>query len=219
MPNSVLATRFNNLQNRIRTVLGTSLSSNPQFGYGQSYSSSTVTGDYDVNTVNTDLISPQEYETLYRDIIRARVHQIGGTFSQLSTPVGNFDLNGTNADKIEETYITYLENVMTSIEQDKFEIDSSQYSVIPLTDINNNSIDVERPEAQGSWNGILSHIFKVTFNTAQQRRHFFNAGGQIRLDAGLTWAFSQSKTNDWKNLLSGMGSVRFSASGDRKSVV
>ena len=213
MPNSVLATRFNNLQNRIRTVLGTSLSSNPQFGYGQSYSSSTVTGDYDVNTVNTDLISPQEYETLYRDIIRARVHQIGGTFSQLSTPVGNFDLNGTNADKIEETYITYLENVMTSIEQDKFEIDSSQYSVIPLTDINNNSIDVERPEAQGSWNGILSHIFKVTFNTAQQRRHFFNAGGQIRLDAGLTWAFSQSKTNDWKNLLSGMGSVRFSASG------
>ena len=79
MPNSVLATRFNNLQTRIRTVLGTSLSSNPQFGYGQSYSSRSVTGNYDTNLSNTNLISTEEYATLYEDIVRARVHQIGST--------------------------------------------------------------------------------------------------------------------------------------------
>jgi len=117
MPNSVLATRFNNLQNRIRTVLGTSLSSNPQFGYGQTFSSTSVTGDYDTNFSSADLISAEEYAALYEDIVRARVHQIGfPAFSadMQALPEGDFE-NNSNADKIEETYISYLENLVTSI--------------------------------------------------------------------------------------------------------
>jgi hypothetical protein len=216
MPNSVLATRFNNLQSRIATVLGTSLSTNPQFGYGQSYSSSSVIGNYDLNTSNTDLISSAEYETLYRDIVRARVHQIGNSFTQLNTPEGDFE-NNPNADKIEEAYIAYLEGVMNDIETDKFEIDSTQFVVAPLDDANGNRIDVVRPESQGSWNGILSHIFKVSFNNAAHRRHFFNAGGQIRMSAEITWAFSQAKTNAWKNMLNDIGSVKFSAKGTDSS--
>ena len=214
MPNSVLATRFNNLQNRIRTVLGTSLSSNPQFGYGQTFSSTSVTGDYDTNFSSADLISAEEYAALYEDIVRARVHQIGfPAFSadMQALPEGDFE-NNSNADKIEETYISYLENLVTSIENNKFEIDSTQYAVENLLDVNSAAINITRQESvAGSWNGTISHVFKITFPTAAARRHFFNAGGQIRTRASISWPFSQNKTNDWKNLLSNMGAVCFGA--------
>jgi len=213
MPTTVLATRFNNLQRRIQKVLGSSSSTTPTFGYGQTFNSSTVVGDYDTNLSNTDLISARDYENLYRDIVRARVHQVGSTaFSAQDTPVGDF--SSGNADKIQETYITYLENLATQIETDKFNIGSDQFSVEPLADSLGNEINVSRQEVvSGSWNGTLAHIFKVTFLSSAARRHFFNAGGKIRLSTSIDWAFSQAKTNDWKTMLSNMGIVNFSATG------
>ena len=69
-----------------------------------------------------------------------------------------------NADKIEETYIAYLEGLVTSIENDKFNIDSTQYAVENLLDVNTVPINITRQESVvGSWNGTLSHVFKITF--------------------------------------------------------
>ena len=217
MPTTVLATRFNNLQQRISKILGTSSSSTPTFGYGQSFNSSSVVGDYDTNTSNTDLIAASDYAALYKDIVRARVHQVGASaFTAQDTPVGNFASG--SADKVQESYMTYLEGLATQIESNKFNIGTDQFAVQSLLDASGTELSITRSQSsQGTWNGTLVHIFKVTFLSAAARRHFFNAGGKIRMAADITWAFSQSKTNDWKTLLSNMGIVSFGANGASSS--
>tara|TARA_B110000503_G_scaffold99799_1_gene149278 strand:+ start:9584 stop:14092 length:4509 start_codon:yes stop_codon:yes gene_type:complete len=215
MPTTVLATRFNNLQQRISKILGTSSSATPTFGYGQTYDTTSVLGNYNVNTTNTDLISASDYENLYKDIARARVHQVGVSgFEILPTPVGDFNTNPNTADKIQEAYISYLEGIMNQIEANKFEIGSDQFAIESLLDTTSGSINVTRLESvSSSWNGTLSHIFTVTFLSERARRHFFNAGGKIRMSSGISWPFSQAKTNDWKTMLSNMGAVNFGATG------
>ena len=60
-----------------------------------------------------------------------------------------------------------------------------------------------------SWSGIVDHIATVTFASADVRRHFFNAGGEIRFTADLDPASSNGKNNDWNSLLANMGTVLF----------
>jgi hypothetical protein len=53
----------------------------------------------------------------------------------------------------------------------------------------------------------------VTFASADARRHFFNAGGEIRFTADLDPAASNGKNNDWNNLLAAMGTAKFKSNG------
>ena len=65
--------------------------------------------------------------------------------------------------------------------------------------------------ASSTWQGTISTIFTTTFTSALQRRHFFNAGGQIRLSASVNYTGSQAKTVDWQTVLNAMGSTSFKA--------
>lgn len=217
MPSLVTASRFNSLRNRIAKVLGTSLSSDPQFGYGQSLNSSTVVGDYDVNTSTTNLIDDTDYRQLYIDLVRARVHQIGSSaFAQAPFVVGDFDANGLSTDIIEDAYITGLESLMTTVEANKFSIytaDTSQALVETLKTSTGTALQGARLQnSAGAWNRTLSFIFKVTFSSEAERRHFFNSGGQIRMQGrSVIGSTTNSKTVSWQNLLNSVGQVAFTA--------
>lgn len=220
MPTTVLASRFNSLKQRIQVILGGSLVSNPSYGWGQTVNSTTVVGNYDTNTTNTSKIAVEEYTKIYTDIIRARVHQIGrGAVSIEPFLTGNFEVNAASADIIEETYISNLESLMTQIESNRFAIDATDQATLQnLADVYGNSLAVTRTEAaEGQWNGTLSHIFTVSFASAAHRRHFFNGGGQIQFTANLVWPFSQGKTNEWQNLFTNMGTIRFGGGGTSSS--
>lgn len=220
MPTTVLASRFNSLKQRIQVILGGSLVSNPSYGWGQTVNSTTVVGNYDANTTNTSKIAVEEYTKIYTDIIRARVHQIGrGAVSIEPFLTGNFEVNASSADIIEETYISNLESLMTQIESNRFAIDATDQATLQnLADVYGNSLAVTRSEAsEGQWNGTLSHIFTVSFTSAAHRRHFFNGGGQIQFTANLVWPFTQGKTNAWQNLFTNMGTIRFGGGGTSSS--
>jgi len=214
MPTTTLvtATRYNLLKNRIHTILGTSLVSTPTSGYGQSTYSSGVTGNYNTNTTATDLIDDQDYREIYIDLVRARVHQIGSAaFTQQPTPLGNFSANGAATDKVAEAYIAGLESLMTSIETDKLSIfESTQATLENLRNSLGTTIQGSRFESiSGTWNSTLSFIFTVSFTSAEERRHFFNAGGKIRITASKTGADVNPKTASWRTLLSGLGQIIF----------
>lgn len=217
MPSLVTASRFNSLRNRIAKILGTSLTSDPQFGYGQSVNSSTVLGDYNTNTTSTNKIDDNDYRQLYIDLVRARVHQIGSTaFAQTPFVVGDFDANGLSTDLIEEVYITGLESLMTTIEANKFSIytaDTSQASVETLKTSAGVALQGSRLQnSVGAWNRTLSFIFKVTFSSEAERRHFFNSGGQIRIQGrSVIGSTTNAKTVSWQNLLNSVGQVAFTA--------
>jgi hypothetical protein len=206
--------RYNALRDKVNKVLGISTTSAPTFGYGQPIFTSSVTGNYEANLSTTDKVTAEQYKNLYIDLIRIRAHQIGAAAITINPFVeGDFLNNSENADKIELAYIQSLESLATNIETDRFLIDANtQADIVNLEDASGNQIrSVRRNIFSGTWNGTISHIFQVEFADAAARRHFFNAGGQIRFNASVDYSGSQAKTIDWQTQLSAMGSILFKA--------
>lgn len=199
MPTTILASRFNNLKVRVDKILGPCLETNPNnastylFGYGQSLGAG-------VNqSSSNDTIDALAYKLLYINIQKIRYHQVGtAAFSAEAYKVGDFVTNAS-ADKVEEAYINGLETLATNMENDKFLLHSTQ------ADLTFQGDSTSAP----TWNGSLSHIFTVTFTSAQERREFFNAGGLIRIIPGMTYTGSQAKTLDWKAMLNAIGPVNY----------
>lgn len=185
----ITAARYNNIQSRIATVLGTGSGTD---GYGQTLASSTAAVGAQVTA--------QDMQELYDDMIAARIHQTGSTPTSIAQ-IQQADLIGedtsTNPDGTAKGY-TDFEGILPTIEGDKFLIDPSQASVEAAI----SSTRVSQ------WNGTLTHEFTVTFTNANTRRHFFNAGGEIRFSADLTGG-SGAKSSDWATMLSNMGIIKF----------
>jgi len=199
----ILATRFNTLQQRISAIMSDATAGAPTTGYGQSLNSAAfypIVGNYAINAASTDIVSAAQYESLYIDLVRARVHQVG-TAGYTIEPfvVGDYNTNTSSTDRVEELYISDLEALMTQIETDKFLVDGTQLSVSNLNTSTTSS----------TWRTSLTHTVVVNFDSDTARRNFFNAGGQIRFEPVLTYDGSESKTRDWQSLLSAIGTVIF----------
>jgi len=204
------STRFNNLVQRIVAILGNSTNTLPTTGYGESINVDPfgVTGSRNQSDLsNVDKIDDSQFRNLYIDLVRCRVHQVGAAaFSVDPFVVGDYETNQSSTDKVQESYIQGLETLMSNIESDKFDIDiATQATIEPLTSSS------RAQSLLGPWNGTLSHIFTVNFNSIEDRRHFFNSGGEIRFSADIDYNFSQDKTLKWQTLLNNIGVVSFKA--------
>lgn len=58
-----------------------------------------------------------------------------------------------------------------------------------------------------SWNTQIEHEFVGSFPTQDSARFFFNSGGQIRLQAAMSYTGSDPLTLDWQALCANMGTV------------
>ena len=206
MPTTILASRYNNLRDDINLVLGASNSQTPSYGYGQAFSTNSVVGTRSVVDPSTaDKVTAQQYEDLYIDIIRCRAHQIGASNVTVDPfVVGDYETNPLDADKIEEIYIQNLETLGTSVMTDRLVV--APINLDLASSPNASSI---RPDS--TWTVQISHIFTMTWPTIDDRRHFFNAGGEIRMSASVDYTGSQAKTVDWQTILASMGSTSFKA--------
>lgn len=196
MPTLVTSTRFNNLQDRIAAIMGTSTSGAPTTGYGQSLESAATSPVVS----GTSKITAAQWGNLYIDLARARTHQIGSAFSVDALPIGDFLTNGGSTDKPLESLIITLESLMTDIENNKFTMDISTQATIQGL--------VSSSRSTG-WNTQLTHQFTVTWPSIVARRHFFNAGGELRISANIAYNGSDSKTLEWQNMLSTAGVISF----------
>jgi hypothetical protein len=209
MPNTVLASRYNNLRNQVNLVLGTSSGASPQYGYGQSFSTDSVIGTRSVaEPSNADKVTAQDYRDLYIDLIRAKAHQEGAsTLSVDPFIVGDYETNTSNTDIIEEAYIQNLETLATGLETNRFNVAASN-----LTTEANSAASSSRIGGL-PFTSEINHIFTMTWDTAEARRHYFNAGGQIKFGASVSYTGSQAKTVDWQQTLSAMGTTSFTGVG------
>jgi hypothetical protein len=214
MPTVILASRFNTLRDSVDKILGVSNTSTPTFGYGTTFTQTDVVGSR-TDLATADTIDAQQYKDLYIDILRARIHQVGAASVTVDPfVVGDYDTNTTSTDKVEEAYVTALESLATNLETDKFLIDdATQADVVSLqTPGGVDIVSFRDVSARGTWNGTITHIFDVEFDSAAARRHFFNSGGQIRLTAEVDYAGTQNKTVAWQSGMSAMGAVSIAAS-------
>ena len=215
---TILASRYNTLRTLTNKVFGASTSGTPNYGYGQAFSTSAVTGSR-TNGTNANKISAQDYENLYIDLIRTRAHQVGAVAIDPFV-IGDYETNLNDTDVVELAYIAALESLAAQIETDRFLIDPAQLNVVNLVSSTGSAISSSRLNSVGGpWNGTISHIFTATFASAIQRQEFFNAGGEIRLSSSVAYVGSQAKTVDWQNILSAMGSISFKANATASNVV
>lgn len=188
----ITAARYNSLQATVENVMGNGAG---QFGYGQTLASSQVAAD--------TVIDSGHMSTLYTDLINARVHQVGSVPNSVATVSAGDVIEEDATDTGTARGILQYEDLATLIETNKDVIYTADTSQSTITANKTNS------SSTSSWNGVRDHIVTVTFATADARRHFFNAGGEIRFTADLDPAASNGKNNDWNALLANMGTITF----------
>jgi hypothetical protein len=198
----ISVSRFNLMQNRIAEVLG---QGQLTFGYGQLLSSSPVS--------LTNTVSANHLNFLKEDINKVNVHQTGNSVS-LATIIANADVEDAE-------WLSY-ETLATTLYNSKQDVYlANQVST-------ENKLSSTRSSTWGDPVNILTHTFKVIFaggytvgktdgttvsaTGANHRRHFFNSGGEIRLVASLAGS-SGDKSTYWRDLLSSMGTIKFTYNG------
>lgn len=224
----ITASRFNLLQNRIASILGNGTSTN---GYGQGLSgyggrvSSREVSRLDESVRN--IVTAENLNELYIDILRARIHQIGLENNEITPVIRNarlfpnqslianetsnlFNAGGeifTDTNGVRYTSIdpdgalkgmADFERMMTLVEVNKYDAHSSM-----KVSETGNSIFRVRP-----WDYKLIHEVIVRFRNANHRRHFFNSGGIIEMSAVLQNP-SGNKSLDWSQIVATAGVVQF----------
>ena len=200
----ISAARINNLQSRIELILGSGAGQN---GYGQTIASLNVLNDG--NTV----ASAEDLNNIYADMIRARIHQVGLGDLGIAEVVQNLNViadetsfyvndDGVTLEDVDGTEkgLADFERLMTQIETDKLLVHVSQADPEPGI----NSVRAT------SWNGLIVHEIQVNFADEDERRYFFNTGGEIRFQANNSNA-STPKGLDWAELTSQIGTIKFGA--------
>lgn len=191
----ITAARYNNLQSKVANILGNGSGTS---GYGQVLNSAQVAAD--------TLIDSEHMSDLYTDIVAARVHQVGSVPQSIATVSAGNVIEEDSDDTGTGRGILQYEELADIIETDKdliYVANTSQSTITPSKVASTRT---------ASWSGTVDHVATVTFASADARRHFFNAGGEIRFTADLDPGSSTGKNNDWNNLLSQMGVVKFKSS-------
>jgi hypothetical protein len=205
----ITSARYNVMQSKIGNVLGNGTG---QLGYGQSLQSYQLSIGKQVDA--------DDITRLRADIVKVYAHQTG------SLPAGLATIQ--TADEITDLSYAAYESVSETAYVGRNLIDiATQASV-------ENKVQSQR---LSTWGGAgepttLVHEIRVLFPGGYQvsningttqlatgvdhRRHFFNAGGEIRFSASIANG-SGSKTLDWASIFVSMGSIRFAHSSTQGS--
>lgn len=209
--NIATAARINLLQARLDQVLGRGAGKS---GYGQgitNYGSPLMS--YQVSNLsesNLNTISAIDINSIYADMLRARVHQVGTEPSEIAELLAEINtIAETTSSFVNDSGIFAIdpagskkgisdyENLMDDIELDKFQMDPSQATTEAAVSSTRSN----------PWNGILFHEFTVSFIDEDHRRHFFNSGGEIRITSSITGA-QADKGKDWAAFMNNVGTVK-----------
>jgi len=194
---SIDADNYNLLRDRVVKILGTG---EDRYGYGQSTVSTQVTGNDILNDIDGDLVSAQHMANLRADIEKCWKHQTTATFNLGEVATDDFISAGTStADATYNQYFYYVNQIDTN----KLNLANGQYT--DTSHFNNST--------PSSWGGNKSTTewrdayFTIAFGSNENRRFFFNSGGQII----FTWTTgsigtgaSAQKNQNWKNLIANM---------------
>lgn len=197
------AADYNAIRAKVSAIMGIGSGST---GYGQA-----LYADADVS--NGQLITATQLNNLQKDIIRARLHQVGTGLTGL-TAANPVAVSGA---VIWASGFSSLDADITSVVSDaaeKYKLHATQLS----------SETIITGTRSTAWNGTLTHTATLTFagyttptpptstlvvSNANHARAFFNSGGKVRISASLTGFSATSKNSVWDTMFSQIGEVIF----------
>jgi hypothetical protein len=201
----ITASRYNQIQATVNSVLGVGVGNS---GYGRPLNSSQVN--------QTQTVTADHMNRLRTDMLTCYIHQqgsnIGFTLPLISSGADLISDAPSLVGKNEYESYPILANTLLS--------NRNTYSSQSL--LSNFSFESNRLVSTRNtpWGGSsqaqsIFHEAKVQFNSANDRRYFFNTGSQIRFEATLTnfpGGVGQDKFNNWAGMFSGMGIISFGSS-------
>lgn len=181
----ITASDYNLIQSKVGIVLGNGVG---QTGYGQVLNSSQVPIEKTVDS--------NDMEVLRLDTVKAYAHQTGSLPELPTVSVGD-----EIPYSVYETYTTVSNSVYTNKNLIDIETQASVES----------KISSSRSTLWGGSSAIqqLTHEVAVTFASTDARRHFFNAGGEIRFAESIING-TGSKTREWVSMFTAIATVKFS---------
>lgn len=182
----ITAARYNNLQSRVATIMG---SGSGDDGYGQALSSSQVAA--------AEVVTATHMSLLFDDLSAGRKHQTNVAPSEIALIVSTDVIEDSNSTN--KKGVAQFENLTTTLENEKFLIEANQGTAEA-------GIQAQRTT---EWDGQLDHTVNVTFTDGDHARHYFNAGGEVRFSANISPVGSEAKTINWATILANMQTVKF----------
>lgn len=190
----ITATRYNALQTRVESILANGSGTE---GYGQNTASSQVAVG--------NLVTATHVNQLKTDIDRINRHQTNQAAGTIATVAINdliADETSDDPNGILKGFVDYEQSMNT------LETSPNRFRLAPLqSTTGSNSVS---SQFTTNWNQNLNAYFRVTFTSADARRHYFNAGGTITFVSSLSSSATGgnvAKTNDWSTMLSNAGTV------------
>ena len=200
---TITAARYNIIQARVAAVIGVGSGDE---GYGQARASQTVAVGATVTA--------QDMTNLFTDMTKIRLHQTGTVPSEIAQPSVGDTIEDSNATS-KEGYAQY-ESLSTTCQASRLSAAASQLGLQTGTQSIRNS----------NWSTDINHTFTVTFggysvtngdgstttiSGADHMRVFFNAGGSVNI-SGTIGSGNSTINNDWRNLMTSVGTVIFGRS-------
>jgi hypothetical protein len=190
----ITAANYNDLQKTVADILGVGFANT---GYGQDLVSSALLAN--------DIVRAEHMNLIRDDINRIQVHQTGSLSSLLELQPGETVGANDIAGVVDKGFNQFVA-VVNILEANKDIVDGTQVTLETAT----------TSTRFAAWNGTVVHSFTATFDDADHRRAFFNAGGQIHISATLEGDNTQ-KGADWNTILTNMGTIKFSANTTEKT--
>jgi hypothetical protein len=191
---SITAANYNDLQKTVADILGTGFSGT---GYGQALVSAPISVDETVTAVHMNLLKD--------DINRIHVHQTGSLSTlleiQREEKIGANQVSG----EVNKGFNQFV-SVVNILEANAGIVDGTQVTLETAT----------TSTRFAAWNGKVVHSFTASFNDADHRRAFFNAGGEIQISAAIE-GDNTTKGQDWNTILTNMGTIKFKAETTEKT--
>jgi len=182
---------YNNIRDKIVSVLGSSSSGN--FGYGQLVQSSPVS--------ESVKISVNDWAKLRFDLINAATHINGVAPSLVTVAEGGtvrYDLTTAPVDQFNTMADFIVNNRLTTPPNGQ------------RITVNKGSTSTTWPGIYGSsWSTLAQCTITIDFSTSAAARHFFNSGGYVTISTAQSGGSAIQQNTAWRNLLAAAGGRSF----------
>jgi hypothetical protein len=204
----IQAAQYNDLRSTVSGILNTN--------YGQSLSSTIA----QANNVLSPVSSLKKRE-LFLDIQKTHVHHTGNVNTALAIPPAGVTIAANTSQNYDQSTgaLTAVTNGtlmgFNDYESAVNTLSNFNPSTANIWPVGNFTLGTATSSSRATtWGGAsqvqsIYHIVTFTFASSTARNQYFNAGGELRFSAGLTGE-TGSKSIDWRNLLSAIGTIRFS---------
>lgn len=171
---------YTTLRSKMLTVMGTpSGTGTAAAGYLQATTAPAVNPG--------DKILSSQWNALKDDITKAFTHQTGAAPAAPALVTTDTDTGITAAIHNDyETVANFIAN-----DANRFSLGSGQSTTTSA-----------RSNTATDWNATIIHDVTFTWASANEAKAFFNSGSYIRMSSTLAYTGSESKTLEWKNMLS-----------------